>query len=146
MKKELVNELNKYVADLGVAYIKAHNLHWNVVGAAFKQTHEYLEDQYEDLTEKMDAVAEVERMFDLVPVSTMKDFLAISNIKEIPAREFTRQEAIAELVKDIKTLKAQAEKVRALASEEDLYHVVAMMEEHGISYDKVLWFAGSMLK
>ncbi len=33
MKKELVQQVNSYVANLGVVYIKTHNLHWNVFDA-----------------------------------------------------------------------------------------------------------------
>ena len=40
MKKELVNLSNAYLANIGVAYIKLHNLHWNVVGSQFKAVHE----------------------------------------------------------------------------------------------------------
>ena len=38
MNKELLGKLNKYLANLGVEYIKLHNLHWNVVGINFKCT------------------------------------------------------------------------------------------------------------
>ena len=40
MKKELVQQVNSYVANLGVVYIKTHNLHWNVFGLQFKANYE----------------------------------------------------------------------------------------------------------
>lgn len=46
MKKELATQVNAYLANIGVSYIKLHNLHWNVVGSQFKAAHEYLETLY----------------------------------------------------------------------------------------------------
>ena len=46
MKKELATQMNAYLANIGVSYIKLHNLHWNVVGSQFKAAHEYLETLY----------------------------------------------------------------------------------------------------
>ena len=51
MKKELSVKLNKYLSNLGVEYIKLHNLHWNVVGIQFKAIHEYLEGLYDGVSE-----------------------------------------------------------------------------------------------
>ena len=36
LKKELATQVNAYLANIGVSYIKLHNLHWNVVGSQFK--------------------------------------------------------------------------------------------------------------
>ena len=47
MKKELVEKINKYLANLCVEYIKLHNLHWNVVGSNFKAIHGHLESLYD---------------------------------------------------------------------------------------------------
>ena len=43
MNKNLVNKVNGYIANIGVSFVKMHNLHWNVVGSQFKAVHEYLE-------------------------------------------------------------------------------------------------------
>ena len=59
MKKELVTQVNAYLANIGVSYIKLHNLHWNVVGSQFKAAHEYLETLYDALADVLDAIAEL---------------------------------------------------------------------------------------
>ena len=83
MRKELVLEVNRQIANLGVGYIKFHNLHWNVVGGQFKPVHEYLEVLYDRLSDSLDEVAEVLRMKDEYPVASLKGFLELSQIKEI---------------------------------------------------------------
>ena len=59
MNKNLVLKSNKYLANVGVEYIKLHNLHWNVIGLQFKAVHEYLESLYDSLADVLDEVAEL---------------------------------------------------------------------------------------
>ena len=54
LKKELATQVNAYLANIGVSYIKLHNLHWNVVGSQFKAAHEYLETLYDALADVLE--------------------------------------------------------------------------------------------
>ena len=81
MKKELALALNKYLANLGVEYIKLHNLHWNVVGINFKAIHEYLEGLYDGVSASLDSVAELLKMHDEVPAASLKEYLALSSLE-----------------------------------------------------------------
>ena len=74
MKKELSVKLNQYLANLGVEYIKLHNLHWNVVGINFKAIHEYLESLYDGVSDSLDSVAELLKMHDEVPAASLKEY------------------------------------------------------------------------
>ena len=57
LKKD--NELlNAYLADLHVLYIKTRKYHWNVAGPSFKEYHEFFEEQYTQLEQIIDQVAE----------------------------------------------------------------------------------------
>lgn len=69
MKKELAAKVNVYLADIGVLYIKLHNLHWNVVGSQFKAVHEYLESLYDSMAALLDEVAELLKMNGESPLS-----------------------------------------------------------------------------
>ena len=81
MKKELSTSLNTYLADLGVLYIKLHNLHWNVVGRDFKQVHEYLETLYDGVSDVLDEVAELLKMQGAQPLASLKDYLAAASLQ-----------------------------------------------------------------
>ena len=75
MKKELATQVNAYLANIGVSYIKLHNLHWNVVGSQFKAAHEYLETLYDALADVLDAIAELLKMNGEAPLASMKGCL-----------------------------------------------------------------------
>ena len=146
MKKALAVKLNKYLANLSVEYIKLHNLHWNVVGINFKAIHEYLEGLYDGVSASLDAVAELLKMHEEVPLASLKEHLAVSNIEELPSVEVKGVESLNIVLKDFELMKALAEEIRAEADEEDAYDVVGMMEVDLEQYNKSIWFIKAMLK
>ena len=146
MKKELATALNTYLADLGVLYIKLHNLHWNVVGRDFKQVHEYLETLYDGVSDVLDEVAELLKMQGEQPLASLKDYLAAASVQELPSAELHSREVLAIVHGDMTNLRDQAQKIRVAADAEDGYAVVSMMESHLAQYNKTLWFVEAMQK
>ncbi|MBE5954822.1 MAG: DNA starvation/stationary phase protection protein [Lachnospiraceae bacterium] len=146
MRKELAVKVNGYLANVAVSYVKLHNLHWNVVGPQFKAVHEYLESIYDAYAAVLDAVAELLKMQDEMPLSRMSDYLAAASIKEIEAREYSVEESISIVLADMEEMKAQAADIRALAEEDDNFPVANMMEDNLAEYSKNIWFLKSMLK
>ena len=146
MKKELVLKSNKYLANINVNYVKLHNLHWNVLGLQFKPVHEYLEGLYDSMHEVFDEVAELLKMNGEYPLASLKDFLAVSEIKELESKDYSVKESLEIALADIKLLKENALELRKLAAEEDFYPLQVMMEDHLANYNKVVWFIESMLK
>jgi starvation-inducible DNA-binding protein len=74
--------LNELLANYSVHYQKLRNYHWNVKGSDFFDLHEQFEQQYTEVLENIDAIAERIRVFGKTPLSTLKDYLEISEIKE----------------------------------------------------------------
>lgn len=146
MKTELSTALNQYLANVAVEYVKLHNLHWNVVGSSFKQVHEYLETLYDGFADVLDGVAELLKMHDIQPLASMKDYLAAATIQELGSVELSTSEALSIARGDLLVLKAQAESIRSAADADDVYDVVAAMEEQLSDYNKTLWFLQAMGK
>ncbi len=146
MKTELSAALNQYLANVAVEYVKLHNLHWNVVGSSFKQAHEYLETLYDGFADVLDSVAELLKMHDIQPLASMKDYLAAATIQELGSVELSTSEALGIARGDLLVLKAQAESIRSAADADDVYDVVAAMEEQLSDYNKTLWFLQAMGK
>lgn len=146
MKKELVNLVNKYLANIGVSYIKLHNLHWNVVGHQFKSVHEYLESLYDALADVLDEVAEILKMNGEMPLGSLKAYLAVADIAELEDKDYSVQESLEIVLADLELLRAEAEALRKLADEEDHYGLVSSMEDQLSNYNKNIWFIKAMLK
>lgn len=59
---EICKLLNALLADEFTLYARTRNSHWNVTGPAFSVLHKFFEEQYAQLGEMMDEVAERVRM------------------------------------------------------------------------------------
>src|SRR5215211_4758805 len=78
----VVEILSRTLADLHVLYVKTRNYHWNVVGEHFRDLHKLLEEQYEQLSEAIDLVAERSRQLGAPALGTLKEFLNHASLKE----------------------------------------------------------------
>ena len=58
-KKDVAEGLNKVLADTFVLYFKTHSFHWNVTGPRFHSLHEMFEEQYTEMWEAMDVLADL---------------------------------------------------------------------------------------
>jgi starvation-inducible DNA-binding protein len=89
--KDVVTVLNQQVANLTVLYTKLHHYHWYVTGESFFELHAKLEGLYDYATEKMDEIAERILALQGNPVSTLKESLALSTIKEAKGGESAKE-------------------------------------------------------
>lgn len=141
-----INLLQKYLSDLAVLNVKLHNIHWNVVGKQFMQVHTFTEGIYDALFENLDEVAELLKMKDIMPLSTMKEYIETSDIEEIPARDFSDRESLEIVKADLEKMKSLAVEIRNTADGEGDFETVGIFEDYIGEYSKNIWFLNSMLK
>ena len=137
--------VNKYLANLVIWNVKLHNLHFNVVGAQFVPTHEYLESVYDEAMEYYDAVAELLKMQGEEPVVRISDYVKIASLEEVDGRAFSVKEAYEILQGDFKLMSDLAKEIRSSADEEDNFPLANLMEDHLDYYSKQLWFLRATL-
>ena len=75
--------LNQSVADLYVAHIAIHQIHWYMRGEGFMVWHPKMDEYIETLDEYVDEISE--RLITLggTPYSTLKEFLENTKIEEV---------------------------------------------------------------
>ena len=78
-----MNKLNVYLSNLALWNVKLHNLHWNITGRTFVQIHEFTEKLYDEVFEQFDAVAEIQKMQNNMPLVKMSDYLQQATLSEI---------------------------------------------------------------
>ena len=141
----LNNAINVYIANIGVGYIKLHNLHWNVVGPQFKAVHEYLESLYDAFADVLDETAELLKMAGAQPVGSLKGYLAIATIQELGDEAVDQKKALEITLADLELLRDQALEIRKASDAHDCFGVANLMEDHVTNYAKQIWFLRSML-
>jgi starvation-inducible DNA-binding protein len=100
---EITDSLNQLLANYSVHYQKLRNFHWNVKGADFFDVHEQFEEQYNDVKVAIDDIAERIRVFGQTPLSTMREYLDASEIKE-SGTDLTAMEMVKEIIRDYEVL------------------------------------------
>lgn len=97
--QQIAKYLSQVLADTYVLYLKTQNFHWNLVDGRFYFLHKMLEEQYEDLAEAVDEIAERLRALDFKSPGSMKQFLAITSLKEAEG-EYSATEMLQQLLHD----------------------------------------------
>ena len=78
----VVSALNQALADSYVLMGMTHVAHWNVEGSGFFSLHKAFHEQYEDLFEAIDEMAERVRALDAFPAGGLANFARMSGITE----------------------------------------------------------------
>ncbi len=81
-REKIAAGLSKVLADSYLLYLKTHNYHWNVTGELFHQLHEQFEEQYTELAEAIDEIAERIRAIGFRAPGSFKEFNEITSIEE----------------------------------------------------------------
>lgn len=118
-RSKSVKFLNELLASEYTVFTKTLKFHWSVTGPRFMTLHKLLEQQYQQLLEITDSVAERIRVMDGEPMGTATEFSQTSMINEMPGKipdsskmleillfdHHRIQETIKEILNDKTTLK-----------------------------------------
>jgi len=74
--------LNVLLADESVLYTKTRNYHWNVTAPNFMELHKFMEEQYGELAEAIDEVAERVRQLGHYSLGSLGSFLKATRLTE----------------------------------------------------------------
>lgn len=141
-----VEKLNLYLANLNVLYRKVQNYHWNIVGTGFFSVHAKLEEYYDALNTQIDDVAERILSIGGRPLGTLKDYLAVTTIKEAENKEISIADAVADVKKEFEAMLKLVKEVKETADSENDYGTSTMVDEYISTYEKNLWMLNAYLK
>lgn len=142
--KKISHSLATFLADSYILYLKTQNFHWNIEGDGFYFLHKMFQEQYEDLAEAVDVIAERIRGLKEVSPGTMKQFLKLTNLKEevkIP----NAKGMIKALLKDHETIiKTLRNKIKESSKEGDEGTADMYIERLRV-HEKTAWILRSHL-
>lgn len=95
-----IDLLSIVLADEMTLYIKTRKFHWNVSGESFMELHKLFQNQYTELEETIDLIAERINKLGGKTIGTMKEFSKLSRLKESPDKYPLQKEMIKELLID----------------------------------------------
>lgn len=136
--------LNRQVANLNVLYVKVHNFHWYVKGEQFFALHVKFEELYNDITLKMDEVAERLLTIKGSPAATMKEYLELATIQEATGKEDARG-MVQSLIEDYATVSEELTEGIELAEEVSDQPTADLLTQIRADLEKHQWMLRSFL-
>ncbi|WP_395649681.1 Dps family protein [Brevundimonas sp.] len=137
-RTDVAGHLSKVLADSYAVYLKTHGYHWNVRGPEFFSLHGLLEQQYREIWDALDTIAErIRALGELAPMGGSA-FANLTSIKDGDPEKDSHA-MLKELVKDNETLIATA-RAALEASEKDGDDVsVDLMTQRLAAHEKAAW-------
>ena len=81
-REKIADGLSHLLADSFTLYLKTHNFHWNVTGPMFNTLHVMFMEQYTELWNSLDEIAERIRALGVVAPGSFSEFAKLTVIKE----------------------------------------------------------------
>ncbi len=143
-RKMLAELMGQALASTYVLYHKTHAFHWNVTGPLFYSVHKLTDDQYNDLAEAIDDIAERIRAIGVVAPTGLKRY-----IKESRVDDYTDvDDAVAmvlQLGKDHQEVAAQLrEAVKEAEKVDDVYTADLLTARIG-AHEEASWMLNSLI-
>lgn len=139
--------LKHVLADTYALYLKTHNYHWNVEGPMFQPLHAMFEEQYTELGEAVDTIAERIRALGVFAPGSYKAFAKLSSIDDTGDDGFQPAEKmIKNLVDAHQTVVRTARDVLRKAEQAHDDVTVDLLTERMQVSEKAAWMLRSLLK
>lgn len=135
------------LADEFILYTKTRKAHWNIEGADFYNKHLFFEQQYTQLDEIVDSVAERIRTLGHYATGTLREYLALTHLSESTLEANDSLTYMSELLRDHESILIHLrENINNFASElKDAGtsdYITGLLE----NYEKMAWMLRSHLK
>jgi starvation-inducible DNA-binding protein len=138
----VVEALKNVLADSYALYLKTQNYHWNIESPNFKALHVLFEEQYMDLAEAVDTVAELIRALGAKAPGTFAAYSQRTSIQ--PGDEnASAQTMVEELLADQLTLQKTLAQALAAAHQDSDEVVAGFVTERLTVHRKAAWMLKS---
>ncbi|GAB2589055.1 Dps family protein [Nitrincola alkalisediminis] len=137
-REKIAEGLKHLLADTYTLYLQTHNFHWNVTGPQFRELHLMFEEHYNELALAVDDIAERIRTLDVAAPGTYKEFVRLSNIKEVDGVPEAK-DMVDLLTQGHETVVRTCREVLKLAQEADDESTASLASDRMRVHEKTAW-------
>ena len=141
---EVAAALSRLLAESYTLYLKSHNFHWNVKGPNFHALHLLFEEQYTELAQAVDLIAERIRAIGQRAPGSYAEFASLSAVKDAQG-EPDAEAMLAELAADHRTVAEQADRVLRIAQEHKDEGTASLAGGRIEIHEKAVWMLSAHL-
>lgn len=143
--QKVADELTHFLADTYALYLKTQNFHWNVKGPHFYSLHKLFEEQYQDLANAVDEIAERIRALGSYTPASFSQFSQLMSIKE-ERNEIDAERMVEILIKDHELLSQHATDIIPKAQKAHDEGTADIVIQRSKVHDKAVWMLKSILE
>lgn len=143
-RKAIAANMGGFLADTYALYLKTQNYHWNVTGPLFESLHKMFEEQYKELAEVVDKIAERIRALGQKSPASFSDFSRLTTLKE-SAPDPTDEEMVRALIDDHEAITRSARNIFKQTEQFKDPATADLLTERMESHEKFAWMLKSVL-
>ena len=140
--KSIVEALKVVLADSQALYLKTQNYHWNVEGPHFKSLHQLFEEQYTDLADAIDAIAELIRTLGEKAPGNWKAYDVLRTIKD-GDEGATAEVMVTDLANDQSAIHETLQQALKVAQDIENEVVIGILVDRMSVHSKNKWMLNS---
>lgn len=144
LRQDVAEGLGHVLADTYVLYLKTQNFHWNITGNMFYTLHILFEEQYKELGEATDFIAERIRALGFFAPGSFAEYQKLTSLQEeegIP----DAMEMIAQLLEGHQATISTIRSIMSIAEEGDDPATVDLLTVRTAAHEKAAWMLRSLL-
>ncbi len=138
--------LNKLLADTFTLYLTTHNFHWNVTGPMFNTLHEMFMQQYTELWNAVDPIAERIRALGHPAPGAFAQFSALTSLRDVPADPPKALEMVRILVEGHEAVARTARGIFPIADKASDEPTADLLTQRLDIHEKTAWMLRSLLE
>ena len=138
--------LSRLLADTYTLYLTTHNFHWNVTGPMFNTLHAMFMQQYTELWNAVDPIAERIRSLGHPAPGSYAQFGQLSSIRDVPAVPPKALEMVAILVEGHEAVARTARGVFPLADKAGDEPTADLLTQRLTVHEQTAWMLRSLLE
>lgn len=144
-RKEIADGLSRLLADSYTLYLKTHQFHWNVTGRHFNSLHQMFMEQYTEIWNAIDDVAERIRSLGFFAPGSYAKFSKLTSIKDsegVPKAE----KMVKELISGHETVARTARSIFPAAEAGNDEATLDLLTQRITIHEKTAWMLRSFLE
>jgi len=138
--------LSRLLADTYTLYLTTHNFHWNVTGPMFNTLHAMFMQQYTDLWNAVDPVAERIRALGHYAPGSYADFGKLASVPDAPAQPPKAMEMVRILVKGHEAVARTARELVPTVDKAGDEPTMDLLTQRLDFHEKTAWMLRSLLE
>ncbi|MCX7691881.1 MULTISPECIES: Dps family protein [Burkholderiales] len=138
--------LSRLLADTYTLYLTTHNFHWNVTGPMFNTLHDMFMQQYTELWNAVDPIAERIRALGHVAPGSYAEFARLSAVPDAPTEPPKALEMVRMLVQGHETVARTARSLFPLVDQAHDEPTADLLTQRLAVHEQTAWMLRSLLE